>query len=61
MMPSLTLQKRNKPGRPKAAEQGAKLSTWVPTSQYDRLLKLANAREQSISGLVRDLLRLKLR
>jgi hypothetical protein len=62
MMPSLTVhQKRNKPGRPKARYQGTRLSAWVPNYQYDKLCSLAKASEKSVSGLVRDMLKLKLR
>jgi len=50
----------NRGGRPKAPEPSTKLSTWVSTRQYDQLVKLSKQREQSLSGLVRDLLTLKL-
>lgn len=48
-------------GRPRAPEPGAKLTTYLRTSDYDRLVRLANYADKSLSGLVRDLLRLKLR
>jgi len=48
-------------GRPRVEESGLRLSTYVRTADYDRLLKLAQARDKSMSGLIRDLLRLKLR
>ena len=48
-------------GRPKNTEPGANLSAWVPASQYDRLVRQANAHDQSVSSLVRDLLKTKLK
>jgi hypothetical protein len=48
-------------GRPRAQERGTTLSTWLPESQYDQLVRLANRREQSVSSLVRDLLKFKLK
>jgi hypothetical protein len=46
-------------GRPKAEEPGASITAWVPQSEYDRLCRLANQREESLSALVRELLKLK--
>lgn len=46
-------------GRPKADEPGTSITAWVPTSEYDRLVKLANEQEQSLSSLVRQWLKLK--
>lgn len=51
----------NRGGRPKAPEPGARVTTWVRSAEYDRLLRLAKAREQSLSGVVRDLLKLSRR
>jgi len=48
-------------GRPKVDEPGARLSTYVRTSDYDRLVRLALKQDRSVSALVRDLLKLKLR
>jgi hypothetical protein len=50
---------RRAPGRPRA-EPGTKLSTYVRTADYDRLVRKALEQDQSLSALVRDLLRLKL-
>lgn len=50
-----------KRGRPRLAEPGAKLTTYVRISDYDRLVRLATQSDKSLSGLIRDLLRLKLR
>jgi hypothetical protein len=46
-------------GRPKAEAPSTSITAWIPTSEYDRLVRLANARGESLSGLVRDLLKLK--
>lgn len=48
-------------GRPRADEPGERVSTYLRTSDYDRLLRLANDRDQTLSETVRELLRLKLR
>ncbi len=48
-------------GRPHAEEPSTTVMTWVRVSEYDRLVKLANQREQSLSALVRSLLVLRLR
>ena len=40
-------------GRPKADEPSTTVTAWVPTKEYDRLLKLANEKEQSLSKLIR--------
>lgn len=62
MPSSLTFASRARDrGRPRAPDPGARLSTWVPVREYDRLVKLAKTRDQSLSSLVRDLLKLKLR
>jgi hypothetical protein len=49
------------PGRPPLDEKGSSVSTWLPASQHDRLIRLANERDQSVSALVRQLLARKLR
>jgi len=46
-------------GRPRVAP-GATLTTYVRSSDYDRLLRLATVQRKSLASLVRDLLRLKL-
>lgn len=51
---------RRPPGRPRA-EPGTVLSTYVRTSDYDRLVRMATKADKSIASLVRDLLRLKLK
>lgn len=47
-------------GRPKADEQSTPLSTRFKNSEYDKLVRLANQRETSVSQLVRDLIKLRL-
>lgn len=51
---------RRPPGRPRVAEPSTSVSAWVPNGTYDRLVRLANEREQSVSALVRDLLILRI-
>jgi hypothetical protein len=46
-------------GRPKADEPGTTVSTWLPPQEHDRLIRLANAREQSLSKTIRELLSAK--
>jgi hypothetical protein len=46
-----------KPGRPPNPEPGSRVTTWIATSEHDRLVALAKARDQSISALVRTLIR----
>lgn len=49
-------------GRPRADEPlSTSVSAWVRPNEYDRLVKMANQREQSVSALVRSLLIMKLR
>lgn len=47
-------------GRPRAEQEMTTISTWIPASYHDRLIRLANKREQSVSSLVRQLLILRL-
>lgn len=46
-------------GRPKAAEQGSTLSIWLPSSDHEFYVKLAERRGETISATVRQLLRVK--
>lgn len=48
-------------GRPKADEPGTSVSTWLRPNEHDRLIRLANQKETSVSSLVRELLIPKLR
>lgn len=44
------------PGRPRVDEPGTSVSTWLKPSEHDKLIRLANKKETSISGLVRQLI-----
>jgi len=48
-------------GRPRAAEPGVVISTWVAASDYDRLIRLAYKHGVSISSVVHTRLRRALR
>ena len=52
---------KRKPGRPKADEPGAALSTWIRQSDADRLIRRALKEDKTVSALVRELLTLKIR
>jgi hypothetical protein len=58
------MEDRRRPGRPKGTprvdEPRTSVSTWLPASEYDRLNRLAQKHERSISSMVRSLLMLKL-
>ena len=43
-------------GRPRKSEPGAAVMTWLRAKEYDRLIEIANRREQSVSSLVRQIL-----
>jgi hypothetical protein len=44
-------------GRPRLIDEpGTSLSVWLPVSAYDRFVKLADARRQSVSTYVREVL-----
>jgi hypothetical protein len=53
--------KPSKGGRPRAPDPGVPVATWLPSSDYDRLLKTATKHETTVSALVRTWLRLKLK
>lgn len=48
-------------GRPRVEEPRASVSTWLPASYHDRLIKMANNRNESVSSLVKSMLMLQLR
>jgi hypothetical protein len=50
-----------KGGRPRVAEQGVPIGTWLKPADYDQIAKAAKAQEMTISALVRSWLRLKLK
>lgn len=47
-------------GRPRAAEPGVSVKTWLRESDYDRLIKVAADRRETVSSIVRSLLMLRL-
>ena len=46
----------NRGGRPRALEQKSAVSTRLPERVHDRLIRLANAEEMSVSAYVRKVL-----
>lgn len=52
---------RSLPGRPKHEEPGSSVSTWLRASDHDRLIQIAKARDQSVSSLLRQFVRARLR
>jgi hypothetical protein len=48
-------------GRPRNAEPSSSVSTWLPAREHDKLIRLAQHEDVSISALVRRLLNLRLR
>lgn len=44
-------------GRPPAKEPSTSVCVWLPTSEVDRLIRMANQKETSVSALLRQLLR----
>ena len=52
-MPEVRIARRR--GRPRVAEpRTASVTTWLPPKQADRLIQVANARNVSVSSLVRS-------
>jgi hypothetical protein len=47
-------------GRPPVEDPGSPVMTWIPSSEHDRLIRIAQARDVSVSSLVRELLRRQL-
>jgi len=45
--------KASKGGRPRVPESRNTVSTWVPSSDYDKIIKAAKAQDLTISALVR--------
>lgn len=48
-------------GRPRSAEPGGTVCTWLPSSAHDRLIRLAKARDASVSTVVREILDARLK
>ena len=42
-------------GRPKVDEPGTSVSTWLRPDEHDRLIRLANKQETSVSALLRQI------
>ncbi len=47
-------------GRPRHAERGVNVSTWLKESEYDKLIRMAAHRREPVSSLVRSLLILRM-
>lgn len=45
-----------KGGRPKSLEPGAHVSAWIPLRDHERLSKLAQQSDQSLSKVIKKLL-----
>lgn len=43
-------------GRPRSEEPGTTVSAWVSEQEHDKLIRLANEQEKSVSALVRQLI-----
>lgn len=50
-----------KRGRPRVNEPRSSVSTWVPQSYHDRLIKMAEQKDVSVSMLVRSMLILQIK
>lgn len=48
-------------GRPTVEERGVPLTSWVKVSEYDKLCRLAQKRDQTVSSLVRSMLIVRLK
>jgi hypothetical protein len=48
-------------GRPRVEEPGSAVTTWLPASVHDRLIRIAEHREVKVSALVRQILILRLK
>jgi len=48
-------------GRPRNAAPSCSVSTWLPADAHDKLIRLANHEETSVSALLRRLVILRLR
>ncbi len=47
------------PGRPKSDEPSISVSTWLKSSEHQRIVQLAHQRHESVSSVLRDILSLK--
>lgn len=51
---------RRKAGRPRSQEPKSTVSTWISAREHDRLIRLANEREQTVSKTVLQIIRERL-
>jgi hypothetical protein len=49
-----------KRGRPRVAEPGSSVSTWLRQGEHDELIRLAQQHDTTVSSLVRQLLKLRI-
>jgi len=47
-------------GRPRRSEPGSAVCTWLRVSEHERVIKMANQREMSVSEFVRSLVIIQL-
>ena len=52
---SLTIVAPRKRGRPRAQVQSTAVMTWVPTTLHDKLIRIANKRDVSVSQLLKQI------
>lgn len=50
-----------KPGRPHVREPGSSVTTWLPQTDHDHLIQLAQRHDLSVSALMRQLITRHLR
>ena len=50
-----------RPGRPRNAEPGSRVSMWIPERDHDRLIRLARAKRMSVSEFLRRSLQPRVR
>ncbi len=60
-VPQILIVEPRRRGRPRASEPGSAVMTWLPQSDHDRLVKLAQIRGETVSSVVRSLLMTKQR
>ncbi len=58
-VPQILIVEPSRRGRPRSVEPGSRVTTWLPASDHDRLVKLAELRGESVSSTVRLLLQTK--
>jgi hypothetical protein len=51
------MESPRKPGRPPKPDRGSRVSAWLSQSEHDQLVALARQRDESVSALVRTILR----